>query len=81
MSKNTENKALFNDFPPVSSEEWRAKVEKDLKGADFNRKLVWHTDLGFDIMPYYRQEDLEGLPYSELKPNEFRSANQLFKKA
>lgn len=71
MSKNTENKALFNDFPPVSSEEWRAKVEKDLKGADFNRKLVWHTDLGFDIMPYYRQEDLEGLPYSELKPNEF----------
>lgn len=51
--------SLFKDFPPISSEEWRSKVEADLKGADFNKKLVWHTEEGFDVLPYYRKEDLE----------------------
>ena len=35
---------LFTEFPPVSTEEWRAKVEVDLKGADFNKKLVCRTN-------------------------------------
>ena len=35
---------LFAQFKPVTTEEWRAKVEVDLKGADFNKKLVWRTN-------------------------------------
>ena len=37
------------------------KIRSDLKGADFNEKLIWKTDEGFDVMPFYRQEDLEKL--------------------
>ena len=29
---------LFDQFPPVSTEEWKAKVEADLKGAPFENK-------------------------------------------
>jgi len=56
MTKNR----LFEDFPPVSSGEWKEKIITDLKGADFTRKLVWRTGEGFDVQPYYRKEDLAG---------------------
>ena len=49
---------LFDQFPPVATEEWMKKIHSDLKGADFNKKLVWRTNEGFDVMPFYRSEDL-----------------------
>ena len=52
---------LLADFPAVSTEEWMAKIEADLKGADFNKKLVWRTNEGFNVMPFYRAENLEGI--------------------
>ncbi|MDF1570261.1 MAG: methylmalonyl-CoA mutase family protein, partial [Bacteroidales bacterium] len=55
MTKNR----LFEEFPPVSSGEWKEKIITDLKGADFDRKLVWRTGEGFDVQPYYRKEDLD----------------------
>jgi len=48
-------------FPPVSTESWEAIIEKDLKGADYEKKLVWRTDEGFSARPYYRSENLVGL--------------------
>ena len=52
---------LFSDFPGVSTEAWMEKITADLKGADFEKKLVWKTNEGFKVKPFYRQEDLEGL--------------------
>ena len=49
---------LFTEFPPISTEEWEATIQKDLKGADYERKLVWRTDEGFNVRPYYRAENL-----------------------
>jgi len=40
------NEKLFDMFPECSYEQWRAKVEADLKGADFNKKLVWRNERG-----------------------------------
>ncbi len=62
---------LFEEFPPISSEEWRNKIEVDLKGADFNKKLVWKTIEGFNVQPYYRLEDVEKISFTELEPNQF----------
>jgi methylmalonyl-CoA mutase len=50
---------LFEQFPPVSTKEWMDKITSDLKGADFNKKLVWKTNEGFDVRPFYRKEDTE----------------------
>lgn len=52
---------LFDMFPPISTEEWKAKINVDLKGADYNKKLVWRTNEGFNVQPFYRREDIEGL--------------------
>jgi methylmalonyl-CoA mutase len=66
-----EKKILFDQFPPVSTKEWMDKIAIDLKGADFDEKLVWKTNEGFDVMPFYREEDLENLTYINTLPGEF----------
>jgi methylmalonyl-CoA mutase len=62
---------LFSDFPAVSTEEWMAKINVDLKGADYEKKLVWRTNEGFKVKPFYRKEDLEGLKTTEGLPGQF----------
>jgi len=47
------------------------KITADLKGADFEKKLVWKTNEGFKVKPFYRQEDLEGLKTTEGLPGQF----------
>jgi methylmalonyl-CoA mutase len=51
---------LFDEFPPVSTEEWEEVIKKDLRGADYKEKLNWETGEGFDILPFYRKEELQG---------------------
>lgn len=65
-----EDNRLFSEFPPVSTEKWEEVINKDLKGADYEKKLVWRTLEGFKVKPYYRAEDLEGLEYLESNPGE-----------
>lgn len=62
---------LFDQFPPVSTEEWKAKVEADLKGAPFDKKLVWRTNEGFNLQPMYRAEDIESLHTTDSLPGEY----------
>ena len=46
------------EFPPVSTAEWEAQIARDLKGADYQKRLVWKTDEGIPVRPYYRAEDV-----------------------
>lgn len=53
----TNKNTLFSDFKPVTKQEWMDKVNIDLKGEDFNRKLVWKHINGIDFQPFYCAED------------------------
>ncbi len=70
MAKNNREK-LFAEFPPVSTEAWEAAIAVDLKGADYERKLVWRTNEGFNVRPYYRAENLESLETLNAAAGEF----------
>lgn len=59
---------LFAEFPPVSTPTWEAQIQKDLKGADYDKKLVWKTMEGFAVRPYYRSSDLKGVLYMPPPP-------------
>ena len=48
---------LTDTFPPVPTSAWEAQIRQDLKGADYERRLVWTTDEGIAVRPYYRSED------------------------
>ncbi|MGB5499207.1 MAG: methylmalonyl-CoA mutase family protein [Maribacter sp.] len=54
---NDSNKSLFSEFSPVTKQEWMEKVGIDLKGADFNKKLVWKNLSKIEIQPFYNAED------------------------
>ncbi|MDR0762975.1 MAG: methylmalonyl-CoA mutase family protein, partial [Bacteroidales bacterium] len=56
-------KKLFSEFPPISKQQWEEVITADLKGADYNKKLVWKTDEGFSVRPYYVEEDIAELEY------------------
>lgn len=62
---------LLTEFAPVSTQEWMDKITADLKGADFAKKLVWRTNEGFNVNPFYRQEDLQGLTTPHVLPAEY----------
>ena len=46
-------------------------ITADLKGADYERKLVWKTGEGFNVRPYYRAENLEGIKFLGSQAGEF----------
>lgn len=68
---SNQREKLFTDFPPVSTDEWMEVVTRDLKGADFQKRLVWKTDEGFNVNPFYRAEDVEGFPAVNNLPGQF----------
>ena len=62
---------LFTEFVAPTTQEWLDKIEVDLKGADFQKRLVWRTNEGFNVQPFYRREDLANLKTPDALPGEF----------
>ncbi|MEL0003227.1 MAG: methylmalonyl-CoA mutase family protein [Rhodospirillales bacterium] len=56
---------LAEGFQPQNYEDWRASVEKTLKGADFDRALKFNTYDNIQINPLYVRGDA---PLSPLRP-------------
>jgi len=71
MADKTNQTKLFEEFPPITTEQWEAQIIKDLKGADYEKKLVWKTIEGFSVQPYYRAEHLTNLNHLKYVPGEF----------
>ncbi|WP_179346135.1 methylmalonyl-CoA mutase subunit beta [Winogradskyella ursingii] len=56
------SKKLFNEFEPVSPKVWKQKIQVDLKGADYNENLIWNSNEGIDVKPFYHSDDFEKWP-------------------
>lgn len=48
---------LFNEFQEVTPQAWKNKIQADLKGADYNETLLWKTNEGITVKPFYTIED------------------------
>lgn len=81
MIKDDKKGKLFTEFPSISTQEWEQVILKDLKGADYTRKLVWNSPEGIPVRPYYRAEDLEKLAGSEFNPMDFNFTREVRGKA
>ena len=65
---------MWEEFPPISTAEWEAAIRADLKGADYEKKLIWQTEEGIAVRPYYRREDLPGTTGQARFTGEWRAA-------
>lgn len=48
---------LFDGFETLTPSAWKQKIQVDLKGADYNESLLWKTNEGIVVRPFYTQED------------------------
>ena len=72
------SKTLFDDFSEVSSKEWKQKIQADLKGVNY-QTLIWHTNEGIDVKPFYHADDFETLPeLSDSRATEFQICQSIF---
>src|SRR5689334_23145240 len=57
MAHSTTETPLADGFPAAKIDQWQALVEKALKGADFEKRLVTRTADGLKINPLYTRRD------------------------
>jgi methylmalonyl-CoA mutase len=62
---------LLKEFPRVSTAEWESAIARDLKGADYEKRLIWRSEEGLAVKPYYRAEDLKDLACMDVAPGAF----------
>ena len=61
VADSAETLRILKDFSAVPTETWEKAIHVDLRGADYTKKLVWKSDEGITVRPYYRREDLKDL--------------------
>lgn len=68
--KEVKAPGFLDDFPAIATAEWEAKIREDLKGADYEKRLVWKTTDGIAVRPYYRSDDMQVLDHLGSLPGE-----------
>jgi methylmalonyl-CoA mutase len=68
---------LFNEFQEVSAKEWKQKIQFDLKGADYNETLIFHSKDGISVKPFYTAEDLKD-PISVANPISWNVCEKIY---
>ena len=73
MTDNKSKDKLFSDFRQITKAEWIEKIKTDLKGADYDKKLVWKFDENIRLQPFYMAEDtrVANIPYGKNKKNDW----------
>lgn len=72
------NANLFTDFNPVSSKQWKQKIQFELNGADYNETLVWNSAEDIKVKPFYHKDEFSK-DFSVLtKASEFKICQKNF---
>tara|TARA_R110000868_G_scaffold14075_14_gene65790 strand:+ start:4390 stop:5757 length:1368 start_codon:yes stop_codon:yes gene_type:complete len=69
---------LFNNFSAVSAQQWKQKIQFELKGKDYNESLVWESLEGIKVKPFYTSEDSTELDLQPKKSDSWRIAQAIF---
>lgn len=71
-------KKLFNDFNPISTKQWKQKIQFELNGADYNETLVWNSPEDIKVKPFYDASDLPKSFPLATKASEFKICQNIF---
>lgn len=73
------NNNLFDEFNPVSTQQWKQKIQFDLKGANYNDALIWKSNEGINIKPFYNSDDvIETSNTSNTKASQWKICQTIF---
>ena len=69
---------LFDDFNPISSKQWKQKIQFELKGADYNETLVWNSPEDIQVKPFYHKDENSKKYANNTKATEFKICQNIF---
>ncbi|WP_158728686.1 MULTISPECIES: methylmalonyl-CoA mutase subunit beta [unclassified Flavobacterium] len=72
------NTNLFEDFDPISSKQWKQKIQYELKGADYNETLVWNSPEDIMVKPFYHKDETSPALNIGTKATEFKICQNIF---
>jgi methylmalonyl-CoA mutase len=71
-------KNLFDDFNPISSKQWKQKIQFELNGADYNETLIWNSPEDIQVKPFYHKDEFPRASNLNTKASEFRICQNIF---
>ena len=70
-------KNVFDDFDPISSKQWKQKIQFELKGADYNETLIWNAPEDIQVKPFYHKDEFQGVANLNTKATVVQKASVL----
>jgi methylmalonyl-CoA mutase len=69
---------LFEDFDPISSKQWKQKIQFELKGSDYNDTLIWNSPEDIKVKPFYHSDDLTKTFEVNTHASQFKICQNIF---
>ena len=69
---------LFDDFDPISSKQWKQKIQFELNGSDYNETLVWNSPEDIQVKPFYHKDEFSKSYSVVTKASEFKICQNIF---
>ena len=71
-------KKLFDDFDPISSKQWKQRIQFKLDGADYNDTLIWNSPEDIQVKPFYHRDEFKGSFSPNTKATGFKICQNIF---
>jgi methylmalonyl-CoA mutase len=71
-------KNILNDFNPVSSKQWKQKIQFELNGSDYNQTLIWNSPEDIQVKPFYHKDEFAGSFNVNSKATQFQICQNIF---
>ncbi|WP_426484088.1 methylmalonyl-CoA mutase subunit beta [Flavobacterium sp. 2] len=69
---------LFDDFNPISSKQWKQKIQFELDGADYNETVIWNSPEDIQVKPFYHNDEFTKSAAVETHVSDFKICQNIF---
>ncbi|MFV8442850.1 methylmalonyl-CoA mutase subunit beta [Flavobacterium sp. LB2P44] len=69
---------LYDDFNPISSKQWKQKIQFELSGADYNETVVWNSPEDIQVKPFYHKDEFTKTFPLPTQATQFRICQNIF---
>jgi methylmalonyl-CoA mutase len=69
---------LFDDFNPISSKQWKQKIQFELDGADYNETVIWNSPEDIQVKPFYHLDEFSKSAPIKTNASNFKICQNIF---
>lgn len=69
---------LFDDFNPISSKQWKQKIQFELDGAEYNQTVIWNSPEDIQVKPFYHRDEFSKMAAVKTKASNFKICQNIF---